>query len=102
VYRGARVRGVATFGVFVDLGRGQSGLVHASELAPPRPRDPATRYAVGDEVDVVVLGVSDDGKVSLSERQAPAEGEGDSDDEWEEEGAPATPGREEAARPGRE
>jgi polyribonucleotide nucleotidyltransferase len=98
IYRGATVRGVAAFGVFVDLGGGASGLAHVSELTPPRPADAGDRFEKGDKVDVVVLAVGDGGKVSLSQRQvdayaAESEGDGEGD-------APGTPVAREVARPG--
>ena len=98
VFRSARVRGVAAFGVFVDLGGGRSGLVHVTELAPPRLRDPATRYAVDDTIDVIVLGLGEGGKISLSERQV-AEADDWSDDDDDDDSVPRTPAAREGERP---
>ncbi len=71
------VRNVIDFGVFVDIGVHQDGLVHISELADKYVRHPSEVVKVGDVVKVRVLGV-DSGKkrISLSMRmqdaQAPA------------------------------
>ena len=69
------VRNVIDFGVFVDIGVHQDGLVHISELSDRFVRHPSELLSVGDVVDVVVLGV-DEGKkrISLSIRQAGQDG----------------------------
>ena len=64
------VRNVIDFGVFVDIGVHQDGLVHISQLAAGRRvKHPSEVCAVGDVVKVWVLGV-DEGKkrISLSMR----------------------------------
>ncbi|HTD36466.1 MAG TPA: S1 RNA-binding domain-containing protein [Candidatus Limnocylindrales bacterium] len=69
VVRGT-VAGLANFGAFVDLG-GVDGLVHLSELAHHQPAHPSNVVAVGDEVDVRVIGVDADGrKIKLSMKRA--------------------------------
>ena len=55
------VSGLCDFGAFVDLG-GADGLVHISELAWHRVRHPNQVVAVGEEVDVYVLHLDDEGK----------------------------------------
>ena len=50
------VRNVIDFGAFVDIGVKQDGLVHISQLADGFVRDPHQVVAVGDRVDVRVLG----------------------------------------------
>lgn len=55
------VSGLCDFGAFVDLG-GADGLVHISELAWRRVRHPSQVVAVGDEVEVYVLNLDDQGK----------------------------------------
>ncbi|MCR5138127.1 MAG: RNA-binding transcriptional accessory protein [Oscillospiraceae bacterium] len=69
------VRNVIDFGVFVDIGVHQDGLVHISELSDRFVRHPSELLSVGDVVNVVVLGV-DEGKkrISLSIRQAGQDG----------------------------
>ena len=66
------VRNVVDFGVFVDVGVHQDGLVHISQLCDRFIRHPSEVVSVGDIVKVVGLGVEIDRKrVSLSMRQAP-------------------------------
>lgn len=55
------VSGLRDFGAFVDLG-GADGLIHISELAWHRVRHPRELLNVGDEVDVYVLRLDQDGK----------------------------------------
>ena len=55
------VSGICDFGAFVDLG-GADGLIHISELAWRRVRHPSQVIAVGDEVEVYVLNLDDQGK----------------------------------------
>ena len=63
------VRNVVDFGAFVDIGVKQDGLVHVSELADHFVRDPMTVVAVGQVVQVRVVGVDvARGRVQLSMR----------------------------------
>ncbi len=55
------VSGLCDFGAFVDLG-GADGLVHISELAWRRVRHPSQVVAVGDEIEVYVLKLDEQGK----------------------------------------
>ncbi|MFB0920727.1 MAG: Tex family protein [Oscillospiraceae bacterium] len=65
------VRNVIDFGVFVDIGVHQDGLVHISELCDRYIKHPSEVVKVGDVVDAVVLGVDVDKKrISLSLKQA--------------------------------
>ncbi|MCI5484704.1 MAG: RNA-binding transcriptional accessory protein [Clostridiales bacterium] len=65
------VRNVIDFGVFVDIGVHQDGLVHISEVADRRLRHPSEAVKVGDVVKVVVLGVDEKRhRISLSMKQA--------------------------------
>jgi len=68
------VRNVIDFGVFVDIGVHQDGLVHISQVADKFLRHPSEAVAVGDVVKVVVLEVDEKKKrISLSMRQVPKE-----------------------------
>ncbi len=64
------VRNVIDFGVFVDIGVHQDGLVHISEVSNRRLKHPSEVLKVGDVVKVVVLGVDEKRKrISLSMKQ---------------------------------
>ncbi len=65
------VRNVIDFGVFVDVGVHQDGLVHISEVCGHRLRHPSEAVTVGDIVKVVVLNVDEKRhRISLSMKQA--------------------------------
>ena len=67
------VRNVIDFGVFVDIGVHQDGLVHISQVADKFIKHPSEVVSVGDVVKVVVLEVDEKKKrISLSMKQAPA------------------------------
>ena len=64
------VRNVIDFGVFVDIGVHQDGLVHISQVANRRLRHPSEAVKVGDVVNVVVLEVDEKRhRISLSMKQ---------------------------------
>lgn len=65
-----KISGITNFGAFVDLGDKQTGLVHISEVSNGFVKDINDVLSVGDEVQVKVLSVGDDGKVALSIKQA--------------------------------
>lgn len=55
------VSGLRDFGAFVDIG-GADGLIHISELAWHRVKHPSDVLSVGDQVDVYILRLDDEGK----------------------------------------
>ncbi len=64
------VRNVIDFGVFVDIGVHQDGLVHISQVSNKFIRHPSEVVAVGDVVKVVVLDVDEKKhRISLSMKQ---------------------------------
>ena len=64
------VRNVIDFGVFVDIGVHQDGLVHISEVCNRRLKHPSEVLKVGDVVKVVVLSVDEQRhRISLSMKQ---------------------------------
>ncbi|MBR4991300.1 MAG: RNA-binding transcriptional accessory protein [Oscillospiraceae bacterium] len=64
------VRNVIDFGVFVDIGVHQDGLVHISEVCSRRLKHPSEAVKVGDVVKVIVLSVDEKRKrISLSMKQ---------------------------------
>ena len=65
------VRNVIDFGVFVDIGVHQDGLVHISQVSNRFIRHPSEVVSVGDVVKVLVLDVDEKKKrISLSMKQA--------------------------------
>ncbi len=65
------VRNVIDFGVFVDIGVHQDGLVHISEVANRRIKHPSEAVQIGDIVKVNVLSVDEKRhRISLSMKQA--------------------------------
>ena len=68
-YQGKVVSTLA-FGAFVEIFPGQEGLVHISELAPQRVARTEDVVKVGDVIPVKVLKIDNQGKVSLSLKQA--------------------------------
>ena len=59
------VETLQTYGAFVRLENGLSGLVHISQISQKRIKSPKDVLNTGDEVQVKVIGVKD-GKISLS------------------------------------
>lgn len=72
---GSRVKGTVTsitdYGAFIQLAEGVEGLVHISEMAwTKRVRHPSKVLSVGDEVEVMTLGVDQNQKrISLGLKQ---------------------------------
>ena len=66
-----RVTNLVDYGAFVELEPGVEGLVHISEMSWTRKlRHPSQMVRVGDEVEVVILGVDQDKKrISLGMKQ---------------------------------
>ena len=68
------VRNVIDFGVFVDIGVHQDGLVHISQVCNRKLRHPSEVVQVGDIVKVSVLEVDENRKrISLTMKNIPAE-----------------------------
>lgn len=59
------VESLQTYGAFIHLEDGLSGLVHISQLSQKRVKSPKDVLNVGDTVNVKVIGLKD-GKISLS------------------------------------
>lgn len=59
------VESLQTYGAFIDLGEGISGLVHISQISDKRIKSPKAVLSVGDKVTAKVI-KNEDGKISLS------------------------------------
>ncbi|MGO5051875.1 S1 RNA-binding domain-containing protein [Lachnospiraceae bacterium LCP25S3_G4] len=60
-----KVESLQTYGAFVRLENGLSGLVHVSQICEKRIKAPSDILKTGEEVQVKVIGIKD-GKISLS------------------------------------
>src|SRR5699024_9331252 len=58
------------FGAFVKMPEGKNGLVHISEVADQYVEDINDHLSIGQEVEVKVLSVGDDGKRSRSRKKS--------------------------------
>ena len=66
------VTSVMPFGAFVTFGSKESGLVHISEISAEYVKDINSVVKRGDRVKAKVIKIDDDGKISLSIKQAAA------------------------------
>jgi polyribonucleotide nucleotidyltransferase len=79
VYTGP-VKRITDFGAFIEILPGKDGLCHISELEHHRVRKVEDVLSEGDQVEVKVIGIDDQGKIRLSRKvllDPPAEGEGE-------------------------
>ena len=67
-YKGL-VKRVKDFGCFVEFLPGKEGMVHISELELNRTNRVSDVVKEGDEIDVVIKSVGNDGKIALSRRE---------------------------------
>lgn len=76
IYDG-KITGLTGFGAFVSLPDGKSGMVHISEVSNTFVKDIKDVLKEGQEVKVKVVGISPEGKISLSIKkvQEPSEEE---------------------------
>lgn len=64
------VRSIASFGAFINLPEGKTGLVHISEVSSSYVTDIHQHLTEGQTVKVKLLSTDDRGRVSLSIKQA--------------------------------
>ena len=65
-----KVTGIKNYGAFVELPDGSSGMVFISEIAHTYVNDINDHLHLGDTVKVMMTGVNDEGKISLSIKKA--------------------------------
>ena len=61
-----KITGIKPFGAFVQLGNGKSGLVHISELSDKFINSVEEVVTIGQEVEVRVKEIADNGKLNFS------------------------------------
>lgn len=64
------VTGITNFGAFIQLPEGKTGLVHISEISQDYVSKVSDYLKKDQKVKVKVISIGDDGKISLSIRQA--------------------------------
>lgn len=64
-----KVTGITKFGAFVQVAEGKSGLVHISEIANTYVDDVSKHLSVGQEVNVKLISIDDNGRMNLSIKQ---------------------------------
>lgn len=64
------VSGITNFGAFVQLPEGKTGLVHISEISHDYVKKVSDYLRKSQNVKVKIISIGDDGKISLSIRQA--------------------------------
>ncbi|MDP3791169.1 MAG: polyribonucleotide nucleotidyltransferase [Candidatus Omnitrophota bacterium] len=69
IYKG-KVKRVMNFGAFVEILPGKEGLVHVSELANKFVKSVEDVVKLGDEFDVKLMEIDDQGRLNLSKKQA--------------------------------
>ncbi len=65
-----KVTGLTAFGAFVSLPDGKSGMVHISEVSNSFVKDIKDFLKEGQDVKVKIVGITDEGKISLSIKKA--------------------------------
>ena len=84
-----KVTGITSFGAFVELPGGTTGLVHISEVADSYVKDVNDHLKVGDQIEVKVISEKD-GKTALSIKKAIDKPEGQTSTSYQ---RPARSGR---------
>jgi small subunit ribosomal protein S1 len=97
IVRGARLTGkverIETYGVFVFLAPGRTGLIHHSETGGDRQGTLATAFPLGSEVEVIVIHVDPEGRrIELSRKAVLEAGEKNEVREYREQQEQARPG----------
>ena len=59
---------ITNFGAFVEILPGKEGLLHVSNIAPQRVNRVEDHLRIGDEVEVMLLSITPDGKMDLSRK----------------------------------
>lgn len=65
----ARITHLESFGAFCDIGCGNIALLPIDSISVSRISHPGDRFRVGDSIKVIVKGISDDGKITLSHKE---------------------------------
>ena len=69
IYSGTVIK-ILDFGAIVEILKGQEGMIHISELDDKRVAKVSDIVKIGDKVQVKVISLGNQGKISLSLKQA--------------------------------
>lgn len=69
VYKG-KIKRIVSFGAFCEIAPGKEGLIHISELEDKFVNKVDDVVNIGDEVNVKVIGIDEQGRINLSKKQA--------------------------------
>lgn len=69
LYKGT-IASIRDFGVFIEILPGRDGLCHVSELTEGFVRNIGEHFRVGEEMQVLVIGIDDQDRIKLSRRAA--------------------------------
>jgi polyribonucleotide nucleotidyltransferase len=67
IYKG-KVKKITNFGAFVEILPGKEGLLHVSNIAMQRVNRVEDHLRIGDEIEVMLLSITPDGKMDLSRK----------------------------------
>jgi polyribonucleotide nucleotidyltransferase len=67
IYKG-KVKKITNFGAFVEILPGKEGLLHVSNIALQRVNRVEDHLRIGDEIEVMLLSITPDGKMDLSRK----------------------------------
>ncbi|MDR3645006.1 MAG: S1 RNA-binding domain-containing protein [Clostridia bacterium] len=70
-----KVTGITKFGAFVELPDGETGMVHISEVASTFVKEIKDYVQENQMVKVKIMGITSEGRISLSIKKAEAPGE---------------------------
>lgn len=65
-----KVTGITKFGAFVAIAPGKTGMVHISEVANTYVSDISQHLTIGQEVNVKIISIDDNGRINLSIKKA--------------------------------
>lgn len=65
----ARVTHLESFGAFCDIGCGNISLLPIDAISVSRITHPKDRFYVGEDINVIIKNVADDGKITLSHKE---------------------------------
>jgi S1 RNA binding domain protein len=65
-----KVTGITSFGAFIQLPEGKTGLVHISEIAEEYVKDIKSHLSENQNVKVKVISIDNEGKIGLSIKKA--------------------------------